>query len=191
MALEIEASLLPVEGGHSRFPQGSMLPPWILFTAPYVAIPDIMSVCVCDCHCSAGMKVWALLGLLFPGWGTVGLLLLPGDGGYLGSLLDLCWYRMGLDHVFSKVFCPSGYFLKVSCFAALSYSWFFGWREKIFLGLYTWILPGSDFFSTHSGICKGKGKFRELITRLASGADTPSHSPSLISSLFSFIKSVL
>ena len=47
VALEIEASLLPVEGGHSRFPQGSMLPPWILFTAPYVAIPDIMSVCVC------------------------------------------------------------------------------------------------------------------------------------------------
>lgn len=35
--------------------------------------------------------------------------------------------------MFSKVFCSSGYFLKGFCFTVLSYSWFFGWREKAFL----------------------------------------------------------
>ena len=85
----------------------------------------------------------------------------------------------------------SDYFLKVFCLVRLSYSSFLGWRQQAFPGLCLWILPASDFSSTQSGISKGKRKFRELTTRLSSGADAPSHSPSLNSSLFSLLKSVL
>lgn len=70
-----------------------------------------------------------------PGWVKVGLLLQASDGVSLGCALNLCWHGGGWALIFLWYLFPvSNSFFKVFCLGRLSYSWFFGWRERLFLG---------------------------------------------------------